>query len=136
MAAHTTVHRQKRTRTFYQELRACLIAHAEHHFGLAKSTKDGLTERDHLIALANITGITPPELLTPPLPPGCDILWRTFCVLHNSRGGGMGPAAISPANIVAWQQLYKVQLSPWELDTIERLDNIALAFLNESQKTG
>lgn len=47
----------------------------------------------------------------------------------------MGPAAISPASILAWQQLHRVRLTSWEVETIEMLDSIALPYLSESQKT-
>lgn len=38
----------------------------------------------------------------------------------------MGMNAIAPSEIVAWQDLFGVHLTPWELDMILDLDRIAL----------
>lgn len=46
--------------------------------------------------------------------------------LNAARPGGMGPSAISFSDIAAWQQLTGIELNPWELDTLQALDQVAL----------
>lgn len=41
-----------------------------------------------------------------------------------SRQGGFGVTALSLQEIEAWQRLYGVRLTPWELDTIIELDAV------------
>lgn len=109
-----------------------MIAHAEAQFALSKPTPDGLTQRDHLQAHARSTGEIPAELMLPEIPRGCVGLWNTFIELHNSRANtGMGPTGISFSDLLAWQQLTGVTLSPWELETILRIDQVAVASLSQ-----
>lgn len=72
-----------------------------------------------------------PELHPPPLPPGCQLVWDTFIELHNARGGGMGPSPIAWRDVLAWQEVRGVQLTPWEVDTLMALDQVAMKTLNE-----
>lgn len=61
------------------------------------------------------------------MPRACDGLWAAFLWLHAGRASGMGgPAAISAADIVAWQTLSRVRLTPWEVDVMRALDGVAL----------
>lgn len=46
--------------------------------------------------------------------------------------GPNGPGPILPENILAFQQLHHVQFSPWELDVIEALDEVALEALQSN----
>lgn len=42
-----------------------------------------------------------------------------------------GLAEIAMHEILAYQQLYRVQFSPWELDMIDTFDAVALEILNK-----
>ena len=79
-----------------------------------------MTERDHLIACAQATGIAPPELQIPPIPASCKILWDVFLQLYGANSKG-----INFGEITHWQTLNDVVLNPWELDTILALDKVA-----------
>lgn len=46
----------------------------------------------------------------------------------------MGPSPISQAEMLAWQQNYRVALTPWELDTLFDMDRAVLAELSENGK--
>ena len=71
----------------------------------------------------------------PPLPNGCEHLWQSFLQLNASRGSnGMGPAAIGPADLLAWQQLQGIALTPWEVGTLFALDACALKASDDAQK--
>ena len=54
--------------------------------------------------------------------------------LHNARSaGGMAAAAISWRDVLAWQEVRRVQLTPWEVDTLMAMDVEAMKFLNETK---
>ena len=55
-------------------------------------------------------------------------MWSVFLDLNSRRGNqGMGAVPIALADIVAWQTLTDVRLTPWEIDTLLQLDSAALA---------
>jgi len=55
-------------------------------------------------------------------------VWSVFLDLNNRRGNhDMGAAPIALADIVAWQTLMDVRLTPWEIETLLQLDSVALA---------
>lgn len=91
-----------------------------------------MTERDHLQAYAKATGETPPDLILPPIPPGCQVLWEAFLELNGTRASaGMGPCAITYHDILSWQALMGVTLNPWELRVIQALDQVAIKSASE-----
>lgn len=60
------------------------------------------------------------------------MVWGYFCELGAARGSsGFGPASISFTEIQAWSSLMGVQLTPWEVSMIRRLD---VAFLTTTAK--
>lgn len=84
-------------------------------------------------AVAHATCQTPPELIPLPIPSGCDSVWALFLDLNSRRGnGGMGPSPIAWSDLLAWQQLMGVILTPWEIDTLMHLDIAALSAQSES----
>lgn len=44
-----------------------------------------------------------------------------------------GPGPIQPENILAYQQLYRVQFTDWELEIIEAFDAIALDAMHKQK---
>lgn len=91
---------------------------------------DGYTLREHLLNGArqrrDYSALAMPEL-----PPGCAHVWNTYNELAAGRsamGGG-----IPPSEIVAWQQLHGVVLSPWELDTVHAIDRAVQAVMDKQQ---
>lgn len=78
--------------------------------------------REHLEAAKEHGFIHPMLMHAPELPATCRQLWRDFMDLHSGRGRGMGPAPISPRDIIDWQELHGVRFASWELDAIHAAD--------------
>ena len=93
---------------------------------------DGATLRTHLQRLAETTGRVDEKLLHQCPPEGLPI-YQAFIQMGRSRVSGFGPSAISFHEIEAWQRLYGVRLTAWELDTIIELDSV---FLRSASKKG
>lgn len=104
-----------------------MIEHAAAQFRLGRRRKDGMTERDHLLAAQRVTGKQPPELDVPPLPAGLGELWHAYLQIRNSCAAGLGPAVMTQQDVLAWQQLQGVRLLPWEVDTLLAVDLAARA---------
>ena len=95
---------------------------------MGRRDREGTTFRQHLEAVAQATGETPPELIPLPIPAGCGAVWSVFLQLNARRGNnGMALSPIALADIVAWQTLMGVELTPWEIETLLQLDCVALA---------
>jgi len=93
--------------------------------------KDGASYRDHLIA-AEKGGADTGELDPLPIPPGSDELLSLFWQLRRTAGSdGMSPSAISHSEVIAWQTLAGVDLTPFEADLIFQLDAAAIAAFSE-----
>ena len=68
----------------------------------------------------------------PPLPVGSDYLLRVFMELHCSRpAGGMSISPILFSELLAYQQVFNVELSPFEIETIFFIDRAAIAEMTE-----
>jgi len=93
---------------------------------------DGATLRQHLQRLATNTGKVDDRLLDA-VPPAGAQLWDTYQLLSASRRSGMGLHSLTLVDIEAWCRLYRVQLTPWELDTLIHIDAAALAIAAEQQ---
>lgn len=88
---------------------------------------DGATLREHLQAGAAATGRAHPDLMLP-VPVGGEAVWEAFIGLSAGRPVGLtGAAQIPPSEYVAWQTLHGLQLSSWEVDTLQAMDRAALA---------
>lgn len=88
---------------------------------------DGATLREHLLAAAQATGRTD-ERLQLRCPPEGRQLVQVWAELSASRPAGLGGASgIPPSEILAWQRLHNVPLSPWEVQTLQEMDAAALA---------
>jgi hypothetical protein len=98
---------------------------------LAATLPDGSTLRDHLHAAA-AAGMPADVLLLSRAPGSAAAIWEAFVALNAARPVGMGPSAIPPSELLAWQQLHGVCLSPWEAETLLAMDRAALAAYNKS----
>jgi hypothetical protein len=73
------------------------------------------------------------ELALPAVPGGFDELLRAFWQLRNRAGGnGFGLSPITHEAVCSWQQLYRVELLPFEVDLLFELDQAALAEIAEN----
>lgn len=94
---------------------------------LALRQPDGNTLRDHLQAAAIATGQVD-ALLTEQVPHAGAAIWDAFVELAGARPAGIGSAgAVPPSEVLAWQKLYGLHFSPWELSTLGAMDRASLA---------
>jgi hypothetical protein len=100
---------------------------------LAAKQQDGSTLRQHLQVAAR-GGERPDPRLFSQAPRAAAALWEAFLTLHASRPSGMGASGIPSSELLAWQQLHGVRLSPWEVDTLRAMDQAALAVAAENNK--
>ena len=84
--------------------------------------------RAQLESVQRQTGIVPKELATlSKIPDGLHEIWSIFISLHNARGSnGYSLNPISYIDILSYCTLYQIDISKWEVETIRRLDNVAL----------
>ncbi len=88
-----------------------------------------------MLAIEKATGKTPPELDIPPVPRGSSLIIEAFDQLHGTRpSGGFGISPIPLSEIVAWQRVMRVRLTPWEVETILLIDRAAMNELMEDEK--
>lgn len=86
---------------------------------------DGSALRDHLIAAAR-NGAEPDARLHAEAPAGMSQLWSAYTSMSSAR---VGESCIAPSEMLAWQRLHAVRLSPWEVGTIEAVDRACVAVL-------
>lgn len=80
--------------------------------------------REHLIGVMERTGKIPARLRdAAQCPPGVRYLWDIFLRLRKRCTPSMGGARILYSDMLAFQAVSGVRLSPWEVDAIERLDD-------------
>ena len=89
---------------------------------LSVTQGDGAPLRTHLQRVRQATGRLDPMLAEAqqPLPVEVAVLWNTFTALRSSCEG-----AVSCTEIDAWCRLYRVQLTHWEVETLQILDRAA-----------
>jgi hypothetical protein len=104
------------------------VAFASFQFELDELV-EGASVREHLLAVQRRTGVVPATLANaPPLPEGCETLWRDFIALRaNAGSNGFGPARISFSEMDAYQRLGRFRLDAWEIDAIHRADSAFMA---------
>lgn len=93
---------------------------------LAARQPDGSSLRQHLQAAAN-AGARPDPRLSSTVPEWGQALWNAFIALDASRPAGLSRGAIPPSELLAWQQLMGVTLTPWESETLLAMDRAAMA---------
>lgn len=65
------------------------------------------------------------------MPPGTESLWQAFNELSGARvPGGMGIGPITLSEIAAWQGVFGVRLTPWEVETILAIDRAVLSVVS------
>jgi hypothetical protein len=70
-------------------------------------------------------GRTPVALQGPEFPYVLEGLWSIFLELSNTRSQGYSaPLPISYQEVKAWCDLTGINLSPWEVQVIKRLDTV------------
>jgi hypothetical protein len=80
--------------------------------------------RQHLEVIERTSGVTPEQLIPLPCPIEIEYLWGWFgemCRMRHSNG--MGVCRLSD-EILTWQSLAGMKLTPFELDTIWQLDEV------------
>ena len=89
---------------------------------LSELQGDGASLRTHLQRAAG-TGRIDGRLFNECPKEGLAV-WTAFTQVGRSRPSGFGASSISLQEIEAWQRLYGVRLTAWELDTIIELDSV------------
>lgn len=102
---------------------------------LATRQPDGSPLRQHLQAAAAAGARPDPRLASRP-PAAAAALWDAYAALHATRPSGMGPSAITASELLAWQQLHGVRLTPWEAETLQAMDRAALEVTAQQLKKG
>lgn len=95
-----------------------MLEFAKNEFELSKPEKDGKTLRSHLEAVERATR-KPMERLHKECPAHLVYLWHWFIDLSNARVPG---EPIGYKDIVAWQEITGITLTPWEAEVIRSLD--------------
>jgi len=83
------------------------------------------------------TGVQPKELADMlEFPQDMSQVWKFFIDLHNARSSnGFGVNPISYSEMCSYFQLFEIQPHDWEIETIRKLDKVALdAFAEQAKK--
>jgi hypothetical protein len=79
------------------------------------------------------SGITPEQLVPPPFPHEISHLWDWFqemCRMRQRNGMGVSPLS---SEILTWQGLTGITPTPFELETIWKLDAVFVAHHSKAQ---
>lgn len=96
---------------------------------------DGVSFKDHLLAVEKITKKKPKELLDlVELPDSFRECWNWFINLNNSRSSGFGMGAITYTEMYSYFNLMQIEVSPEEIEVIKMFDLIAMKSYNEQQE--
>ena len=97
---------------------------------------DGVPLRKHLESAWRQTGRMPEQLRSAECPVEVAYLWHWFLHLSRRRSNnGYGENRISDADVVAWAQLHKIYLMPFEIDAIEAMDDVYMRHQQSKVKT-
>jgi hypothetical protein len=82
--------------------------------------------KNHAPRIAELTK----KLATPPFPPALHYVWKAFFRMRRRKGAGFsGPAPLEWSDFDAFVRRSGLNLSPWEVELLERLDDLYLAAL-------
>lgn len=86
--------------------------------------EDGSTRRQHLEIAWKATGRIPQELADEPdFPTEVMYIWEWFDELNQARqSNGFSLNPLSYAEIMSWNSLGKINISPWEVKALKLLD--------------
>jgi hypothetical protein len=85
--------------------------------------RDGSTKRKHLQSIAKQSGKVPPELDVPEVDQSLLFIKYVFDSMCMSRQYTNGqPQMLSESEIYYWCKLHRIELSPWHLITLKKLD--------------
>lgn len=77
------------------------------------------------------------ELALPPFPKALEYIWQAFWRLRSRvNGSGFGAGRISWSDIDAFCRYSRISLVPWEVELIERLDDLYLVEANKKRDDG
>jgi hypothetical protein len=98
---------------------------------MGKRQPDGATLHDHLAAAWSASGKQPEEMEAEELPPVVGSVLDVYLQLSATRQASMGPSPINYRDLVAWQQISGVTLTPWEAETILAMDSAVIRIQSE-----
>lgn len=75
----------------------------------------------------------PEQLDVPSVPFEIEHVWGWWCQLDSTRQVSMDLCRITFSEIKAWSELYRVEISPFELDCLVMLDTIYMRIRSEQQ---
>ena len=76
---------------------------------------------------ADLTGAEVPE--------AARYILHWFLELHGERqNNGFAPCALTSMQIIAWRDLNRIHISPWELGVLRQLDNCWLRMWSEARE--
>lgn len=67
-------------------------------------------------------------------PKGAESVWSAFGQIGRSRPSGFGVSPVSLVEIEAWQRLFGVTLTPWEIETIIEVDAVFVVRASSKEK--
>lgn len=126
----------ERTGTLFFSINDRLFDYVNKNTELSMPEQDGKSKFEHLSFIEKTTGKKPQELQDLPVVPlAGQYIIDIFYNLNNSRQfNDSGPCKLSLFEIKNWSDLYNVELSPFEIDTIQRLDNCFINTVNNCKK--
>lgn len=91
--------------------------------------------REHLEVIERVSGKTPDDLI--PLPCPCEIEYllewfRELCRMRQSNGMCISPLS---SELLTWQSLSGINLTPFEQDVIHQLDDVYITHHNKKDDT-
>jgi len=94
---------------------------------------DGVTLRDRLLQVYNSSGNYDPRLDLPEIPRELEYLMGWFWEIRNATGGnGFGANPISFCEMKAWCELNDIEITPWEVSILRKMDT---EFIKNSNKS-
>ena len=88
-----------------------------------------------MLQVYNASGMYDPRLDLPLIPRELEYLMGWFWEIRNAIGGnGFGANPISFCEMKAWCELTSIELTPWEVSVLRKLDTEFIRFSNKNAK--
>lgn len=95
--------------------------------------EDGRPYREHYLSAQKNVRKKIPELEQPPFPHSLFYLWVAYWELRKGLGNnGMGVQPVGWQDIKVWSELMQTPITPWEAQTLRKIDNAYLAVSRKS----